>query len=193
MKGLQKILLVTASAVFLTVQANAIMYFARPYDPNLQCWLTRDPIHEVGFLTLKAKKLGWHENAELNLYAFVGNAPIYRFDPLGLIDWGPLGGKCCNNSSSPEWVLVGDGVWRSLPAGKCTGFWDDCDGYTCSGGFYTVHNMSTGTCNPSTLCSIGNLNNKWTPNGGGPHSTSPGGRGAQGGNGPPGYPYGDWP
>ena len=79
MKGFQKNLLVTASAVFLTVQANAIMYFARPYDPNLQRWLTRDPIGEQG---------------GNNLFEFVGNDAVNYVDPLGFanislnVHWG---------------------------------------------------------------------------------------------------------
>ena len=47
-----------------------IYYFGyRFYDPNLQRWLNRDPIGEVG---------------GINLYQFVGNDPINDVDPLGL-------------------------------------------------------------------------------------------------------------
>ena len=41
----------------------------RAYDPELGKWLSRDPIAE---------------NGGINLYAYVGNNPIMRFDPLGL-------------------------------------------------------------------------------------------------------------
>ncbi len=164
------------------------------YDPGVQRWVNRDPIHEFGFLRLKGGKMGFHRNAELTLYAFVGNSPVDRFDSLGLRDWGPLGGKCCNKSSSTEYVLVGSGNWRNLPPGQCTSFWDDCDGYTCSGGFYAVGNFSRGTCDPSTLCTLGNLRKRWTPNESGPYSSSPSKRGANNGDdGPPGYQWGDWP
>jgi RHS repeat-associated protein len=41
----------------------------RAYNPELGMWLSRDPIAE---------------NGGLNLYAYVGNNPIMRYDPLGL-------------------------------------------------------------------------------------------------------------
>lgn len=52
MKTIKNILLVAISGIFLTTQAHAIMYFARPYDPNLQRWLARDPLGEQGFAAL---------------------------------------------------------------------------------------------------------------------------------------------
>jgi uncharacterized protein RhaS with RHS repeats len=76
MKKVQRVFLIAASAVFLATQAQAIMYFARPYDPNLQRWLTRDPIGERG---------------GLNLYGFVFNAPTISIDALGLDAGGRVG------------------------------------------------------------------------------------------------------
>jgi RHS repeat-associated protein len=200
MNGLQKILLVTASAVFLTAQANAIMYFARPYDPNLQRWLTRDPIHEVGYLSEMNKKLGWHEELEANLFTFVRNAPTDKIDPLGLTEWGPLGGKCCNNSGATQW-WIDDGVWKSLPSGKCTGFWDDCDGMTCGGGFYYVENLEGGSCDTPGKDDPTFCKRRWTPTHQGPNARPPGPpypgypgkhRGGPVGNpSPPNYPWGN--
>src|SRR6266566_5032182 len=126
------------------VNSGMYYYGYRWYDPNLQRWLNRDPIHEFGFLALKGRKMGWHQDAELDLYAFVGNNPVNRIDPLGLKKrfGGLTGGKCCNHSDRTEWWLD-DGVWKKLPPGECTGTWDDCDGQTCAGGFYYVSDLET--------------------------------------------------
>jgi RHS repeat-associated protein len=94
-------------------------YGYRFYNPITQRWLNRDPVHEIGFLTLKGRKQGWHEKAELNLYGMVRNDPVDLFDPMGLVNWGPAGGKCCNDSDRTEW-WIDDGKWKSLGAGKCT-------------------------------------------------------------------------
>lgn len=50
--------------------ANSGLYYYgyRFYDPNLQCWLNRDPIGEFG---------------GLNLYGYVANNPISFVDPFG--------------------------------------------------------------------------------------------------------------
>ena len=45
------------------------LYAFRGYDPGLQRWLNQDPIQE---------------NGGINLYGFVGNAPIQFVDPFGL-------------------------------------------------------------------------------------------------------------
>jgi len=47
MKTFQKVLLAVGATIF-TTQVQAVMYFARPYDPNAAHWLTRDPIGEQG-------------------------------------------------------------------------------------------------------------------------------------------------
>ena len=55
--------------------AGLYYYLYRFYDPNLQRWANRDPIHELG---------------GFNLYRFVGNDPIGKMDPLGL-SWSTAG------------------------------------------------------------------------------------------------------
>lgn len=57
-----------ATSLICSTQAYAVMYLARPYEPNMARWLTRDPIGEDG---------------GPNLYGFVGNDPIHRIDALG--------------------------------------------------------------------------------------------------------------
>jgi RHS repeat-associated protein len=49
-----------------------IYYGYRFYEPQIQRWLSRDPIEEQG---------------GLNLYAYVANNPVSRIDPLGLKAW----------------------------------------------------------------------------------------------------------
>jgi RHS repeat-associated protein len=53
------------------VNSGMYCYGYRFYDPNLQRWISRDPIEEVG---------------GINLYGFVGESPLESVDPLGLQD-----------------------------------------------------------------------------------------------------------
>ena len=158
------------------------------YAPQWQRWPNRDPINELGFRKLSRVRFG-SEKAEPNLHAFVRNRPVNRVDTLGLRDWGLLGGKCCNNSSGPEWALVGDGTWKKLRPGECTGAFEDCDGMTCGGGFYQVKNLEQGDCNTPRKDSPKCRERRWTPSGGGPHSKSPTYRGSKEGDTPPEHPY----
>jgi RHS repeat-associated protein len=57
-------------------------YGYRFYDPLTQRWLNRDPLGEPGFTLLQRPRAKGHSGH--NLYAFVGNNPITRLDPLGL-------------------------------------------------------------------------------------------------------------
>jgi uncharacterized protein RhaS with RHS repeats len=70
MKALNKFLLVVTTLLFLTTQAHAVLFWARPYNPNLQRWMTRDPIGEQG---------------GINLCGYVQNNPVNFIDPLGLL------------------------------------------------------------------------------------------------------------
>jgi RHS repeat-associated protein len=73
----QKIIFTALAAMLFTSQAHAVLFWARPYNPNLQRWLTRDPIGEQG---------------GINLYGYVNNNPVNQVDPLGL--WSPGAHDC---------------------------------------------------------------------------------------------------
>src|SRR5215469_13115891 len=68
MKMRKIMFLITMAALLAVTQAQAVMFFARPYEPNLQRWLTRDPIGEDG---------------GINLYGYVRNDPVDFIDPFG--------------------------------------------------------------------------------------------------------------
>ena len=54
-----------SQAKYCDDKTDLVYYGYRYYNPNIGRWLNRDPIHEVGFLTRKAKKLGWHEKGRI--------------------------------------------------------------------------------------------------------------------------------
>jgi RHS repeat-associated protein len=59
------------------VNSGLYYYGYRWYAPNLQRWLNRDPLEEVG---------------GINLYSFVNNSPIGSFDPFGESVWSRIQG-----------------------------------------------------------------------------------------------------
>jgi RHS repeat-associated protein len=77
-------------------------YGYRWYDPNLQRWLSRDPIQETG---------------GINLYGFVGNEPINKIDPLGL--YNPISGP--NGPVGPGSGLADPSNYLPPPAFTLTG------------------------------------------------------------------------
>jgi RHS repeat-associated protein len=190
------------------VNSGMYYYLYRFYDPNLQRWINRDPVMERG---------------GLNLFGFSANSPISVLDPVGLLtdpeggrggrphepssdkpfgwhdlwqfiqNFTPLGGRCKNSSSQPEWALV-DGSWRKLNPGESTGAFEDCDGMTCGGGFYAVYALN-GECKHPGNDDCPFKNRRWTPSRQGPDAQPPAwdprhsGRGSQEGNTPQGYIY----
>jgi RHS repeat-associated protein len=65
----------------------------RYLHPTLGRWLSRDPIGEVGFETLRHGRANVH-GAGPNGYAYVRNQPLQKVDPLGLAEhwptWPPI-------------------------------------------------------------------------------------------------------
>ena len=88
-------MMVLVALLFVVMQAQATLFWARPYDPHLQRWIQRDPIGEQG---------------GQNLYGFVQNDPVNELDPLGLD----------NNFEPPTRYLNGgfySGSWNNnIPA-----------------------------------------------------------------------------
>lgn len=77
----------------INVNSGLYYYGYRWYEPNLQRWLNRDPIAELGFVWLRRQGVILNETP--NLYSYVQNNPIIRWDALGLCP-----GECFN--ASPE-------------------------------------------------------------------------------------------
>jgi hypothetical protein len=102
---------------------------------------------------------------------------------------GILGGKCCNPAPRVEWALVGNGVWKKLEQGECTGTTEDCDGMTCGGGFYYVDNLQKGSCVTPRNDDATFAPRRWTPNSGGANAHSPTAEGSTAGDTPPNYVY----
>jgi RHS repeat-associated protein len=61
-------------------------FIYRPYSPRLGRWLSRDPIGEAG---------------GFNLYAYCGNDPVNRHDPLGLAE---RNGQLCQSDLYASWI-----------------------------------------------------------------------------------------
>jgi RHS repeat-associated protein len=78
-------------------------YFGyRHYDPRLGRWLSRDPLGEAG---------------GFNLYAYCGNDPVNRHDPLGLVLCPPsFDGKRMEVSASRFPAVRQMAIFAVLPA-----------------------------------------------------------------------------
>jgi RHS repeat-associated protein len=124
------------------IHTNSLMYYYgyRFYDPGLQRWLNRDPIAESGFDQVLQERVWfaigprlYFYNVNRNLYLYLGNDPVRRIDPLGLIPTdegvaggfpqgcGPeqacknVGGKWTKNNGYSSWQECMDKNWRDDP------------------------------------------------------------------------------
>ena len=156
-------------------QTNSGMYYYlyRFYDSGMQRWSNSDPAEERGGINLHAFTF----NSPINLVDAWGlsSRPGLLGGGLGNGIYGlckavgnfcrklpgtisheisektkyvGLGGKCCNNSSSPTYYVDNDN-WYELPAGQCTGTFVDCDGMMCGDNFYPVSLGGSIDCNNS--------------------------------------------
>ncbi len=78
--------------------SGLVYYLFRYYDPNLQRWINRDPIGELG---------------GINLYQFVLDKPVNSFDPYGTSDGG---GDNSTGGSGGFWSRV----WSKTKNACCT-------------------------------------------------------------------------
>jgi RHS repeat-associated protein len=89
------------AGMFWSPEVNLSLTHFRAYDAQVGRWLSRDPL----------------KNAELvqgpNLYAYVGNNPVSRFDPLGLICQNTV---TCTCGRSPQ-TCVAIGVAGTVGGG----------------------------------------------------------------------------
>ncbi len=83
--------------------SGLVYYLYRYYEPNLQRWLNRDPIEEMG---------------GINLYGFVGNDPLNGVDALGL--WNTCGHNSLLNSAFGKNESLKDDVKQWKDASKDT-------------------------------------------------------------------------
>ena len=95
------------SSSMLTDQSGIVHFYGRDYNPVLQRFLNEDPIGEAG---------------GINLYRFVGNNPISRVDPYGLLDYFYSGGGLLYPSGPVPYLEAdtvlgqfGAGIYNTIP------------------------------------------------------------------------------
>ena len=72
------------SSKWTDAESGLVYYGYRYYNPTTGRWLSRDPIGELGFHTLAGNRN--RRVRDGNLYCFVGNNPLTKFDLLGLTE-----------------------------------------------------------------------------------------------------------
>lgn len=91
-------------------ETDLVWYEYRAYSPSLGRWLSRDPLEEQGFNTLRRGKSATVGRIPVNrrecchCYAFLRNTPLSDFDFLGLHGGG--GGTACRKCGKDVTSLV---------------------------------------------------------------------------------------
>src|SRR5207249_9602456 len=123
------------------VNTGIYYYGYRFYDPNLQRWLNRDPLADVGFKFVRALPVP-RVFGESNLYTFVMNDGVNNIDSYGLLECGLRHGRNCDAEKiacainggiicGTFCALMGEGPWCLVPCGVtyaaiCAQQYDDC-------------------------------------------------------------------
>jgi RHS repeat-associated protein len=102
-----------------THESGLVMAPYRVYEPGLGRWLSEDPIFEAG---------------GVNLYGYVGNGPVGRWDPLGLCPDHPglIDGQPKRSGQGVDMNLHGPGV-KNNPTSNPNLGWDSPDTFTVMG------------------------------------------------------------
>jgi RHS repeat-associated protein len=108
--------------------SGLIYYLYRFYDPNLQRWLNRDPIEDLGFIILTGH-VPVRGAVDPNVYLFVANKPVNAIDALGLTLW-----YCTVPTSSfPTFGIGRHGyLWNDATGDECGQEWSCGSGRTSS-------------------------------------------------------------
>jgi RHS repeat-associated protein len=181
-------------------ETGLVYYGFRFYSTSLGGWASRDPTGAgIKVSRVRGTPSPTYDFSLLhaNLRGFVINRPVDLVDPTGLANLRALGPRCCNVSGrNPEYAVVGNGQWRALAPGECTGFCEDCDGMTCNGAFYWYGGVGLGVgrfyCTASTpTAGSGTMGPRgWTPTSPGGNAQSPVQRGVpEEQETPPGYSW----
>jgi len=70
------------STKYLDTETSLYYYGYRFYSPEMGRWVNRDPVNETGFRRMTGRRFVSRGD---NLFTFVRNAPMMKFDPIGLL------------------------------------------------------------------------------------------------------------
>ena len=138
----RKTIAAAAPGLSTTTMSSGLSYYGyRYYSPSLGRWLSRDPLGERGFIFSLYKRQVQSQKDTGNLYLFVGNSSINKFDYLGLDQWDCV---CPSGSNKGKRQKPIDQYLPEMNGCNVVGdfgydFTDACNG----------HDVCYGTCNSS--------------------------------------------